>query len=143
MRKRDGEPCQQLAMENGYCYLHSGKTPRGDQWHKPQWSADNSKLNRKLNDLQRAAVKQEKRVKRMAPAERAAHDEWKRTHAPGSAAERRRRRDERRQAAEMRERLSTGPASPSPEVQAFQVQIDELKAELLRRQIERGEGVFG
>lgn len=107
-RKRDYEPCQNLAMANGRCHKHGGKTPKGDNWHRPLWPhrdapGANTKLNRKLNDLQRAAAKREKRKKRMSAEERAAHEQWQRTHKPGPAAARARTRRERKDAAEMRE----------------------------------------
>lgn len=147
-RKRDYEPCQNLAMANGRCHKHGGKTPKGDAWHRPVWPhrdapSANAKLNRKLNDLQRAAAKRQKRLKRMSPEERAEHDQWQRDHKPGSATERERRRDERRQRRDVREMLRTEPPPPSPEVQVLQGAIDELKAELAQRQIEQELGVFG
>lgn len=142
-RKRDGEPCQNLAMANGRCPRHGGKTPKGDNWHRPLWPhrdapAANVKLNKKLNDLQRAAAKRQKRLKRMSPEERAAHEQWQRDHKPGSATERERRREYRRQAKETRLLLSTVPPPASPKAQALQSEIDELKAELLKLEFRKG-----
>jgi hypothetical protein len=147
-RKGDGKPCQNLAMANGRCHKHGGKTPKGDNWHRPLWPhrdapGANTKLNRKLNDLQRTAAKRQKRLKRMSPEERAAHEQWQRDHKPGSAAERKRQREFRRQAKESRLLLSAEPPppAPTPEAQELQRLLDELKAELF--ELESKKGVFG
>ncbi|MBZ9889464.1 hypothetical protein LB559_16175 [Mesorhizobium sp. BR1-1-3] len=143
-RKSDYAPCQNLAMANGRCHKHGGKTPKGDNWHRPLWPhrdapGANTKLNRKLNDLQRTAAKREKRVARMSPEERAAHEQWQRTHKPGSAAERQRQREFRRQAKESRLLLSAEPPpAPTPEAQELQKLIDQLKAELLELEFRKG-----
>jgi hypothetical protein len=113
-RKRDGEPCQNLALENGRCRFH-GKTGKGANWHKPVWPNRDApdaeaRLNRKLNDLQRAAAKRAKRVAAMTPDERAAHEQWHKTHKPGPAAARARARRERQEVKQVREILSARPA---------------------------------
>ncbi|UVK45678.1 hypothetical protein BPNPMPFG_001235 [Mesorhizobium sp. AR07] len=147
LARTTGEPCKNPAKEgHARCRLHGSGTPKGENWHKPVWPARNSrnapaKLNRKLNDLQRAAAKRQKRVKRMTPDEREAYAQWQRTHKPGSAADREQRRRDIRQSKEWRERMAAPPAAPKD--QELQTLLDELKAELTRRQIEQKLGVFG
>lgn len=107
-RRRDDEPCENLAMANGRCHRHGGLSQKGDAWGKPRWPDPGSpvamkKLNRKLNDLQRAAAKRAKRVARMTPDELAKYRAWQKSHQPGSAAARARARRERKDAQEMRE----------------------------------------
>ncbi|TIP24260.1 MAG: hypothetical protein E5X67_29890 [Mesorhizobium sp.] len=129
-RKRDYEPCQNLAMSNGRCHKHGGKTPKGDNWHRPLWPhrdapGANAKLNRKLNDLQRAAAKRQKRLKRMSSEERATHEQWQKAHRPGSAKARAREKRERQDAKAMR---------------ALVLQIEQEAA--IAAAIRNGEGVF-
>src|SRR5215218_5126397 len=86
--KSTGEPCQQLAMENGRCAWHGGKTGRGKAWGLPQWPAKSSpnavgKMNRKLRDRERQARKRAKRLATMTPEERRRYEEHRRTHKPG------------------------------------------------------------
>lgn len=125
-------------MANGRCWAHGGRVPSGENWHKPVWPNRDApdaeaKLNRKLNDLQRAAAKRAKRVAAMSPDERAAYEAWKRTHKPGPAAARARARRERQEAKQVREILS---ARPAPAVNSEIVELDKLiaerKAELAR-----------
>lgn len=144
--KSHGGPCAQIAMANGRCFYHGGAVPSGDGYHMPVWphrDAPNAsaKLNKKLARLDRAAKKRAQRLKRMTPGELAAYRAWQKAHQPGSAAARERQREYRRQAKETRILLSTEPPAPSPEVQALQTEIDELKAELLEMEFRKG--VFG
>lgn len=83
------------------------------------------KLNRKLNDLQRAAAKRVKRLARMTAEERAAHEAWQKTHKPGSAAARARAKRERQDAKAMR---------------ALVLKIEQEAA--IAAAIRNGEGVF-
>ncbi|OBQ77406.1 HGGxSTG domain-containing protein [Mesorhizobium sp. WSM3873] len=138
-RKRDGEPCQNLAMENGRCRFHGGKTGKGANWHKPVWPHRDApdaetKLNKKLATLQRAASKRAKRVAAMTPEERAAYETWKRSHKPGPAATRARARRERQEVQQVREILSARP--PAKAANADVAELDTLiakkKAELDR-----------
>lgn len=117
-RKRDGLPCQRLAMENGRCDWHGGKTPRGDEWHKPQFSPAPSKMYRKLDDLDRRAAKRAKRVAAMTPEERERYEAWKRTHRPGAAKARAAARERRRQAREAHKPLTAADTRPSGEKRA-------------------------
>lgn len=106
-RKRDGQPCELEALENGRCYLHGGRTPKGDQWHCPVWPDKNApnadaKLTRKLQDRERAAQKRAMRRATMSPEERAVHERWQQSHPPGSAGTRAADRARRRQDADAR-----------------------------------------
>lgn len=136
--KSHGGPCRQIAMANGRCFAHGGRVPSGENWHKPVWpnqDAPNAetKLNRKLNGLQRASVKRAKRVAAMTPDERAAYGAWLRSHKPGSAAARARARRERQEAKQVREILSTRPATAvGSEIVELDKLIAERKAELDR-----------
>lgn len=123
-----GEPCRQLAMSNGRCRWHGGKTGRGKQWGLPVWPDRDApgamdKVNRKLRDLTKAAKKRERRVAAMTPEERADYEKWKRAHKPGSSADRARARALRKQNAEARAMIDRmqepRPASeqpPQPEI---------------------------
>lgn len=118
-----GEPCRQLAMTNGRCRWHGGRTGSGKQWGLPVWPDRDApgamdKLNRKLRDLTKAAKRRGKRIAAMTPKERADYDAWKRAHKPGSPADRARARAERKQNADARamiERMQAHP--PAPEQQ--------------------------
>ncbi|RWC08617.1 MAG: hypothetical protein EOS52_30045 [Mesorhizobium sp.] len=137
-------------MANGRCWAHGGRVPSGENWHKPVWPNRDApdaeaKLNRKLNDLQRAAAKRTKRVAAMTPDERAAYEAWQRSHKPGSAAARARARRERQEAKQVREILSARPVPVSnPEVDELDRLIAERKADLARATIETDDqGAFG
>lgn len=100
--KSTGEPCRQPAMENGRCYVHGGRTPRGAGWHLPVWpdkSAPNAmtKLNGKLIKRERYYQARERKLAAMTPAERSEHDRWQKAHKPGSPAKRAATREEKRQ----------------------------------------------
>ena len=109
--KGTGEPCRQIAMANGRCAYHGGRTPRGDDWHKPKWPNGDApdfekKLARKLQDRQRAEKQRQKRVAAMTPEDRERYEQWHQTHRSGSAAERARLRQERKRNAETRKRVA-------------------------------------
>lgn len=132
-RKHDGQPCQQLAMGNGRCAYHGGRTPAGAGWHRPRWPkaerpGAEAKLNRKLRDLDRAARKRELRLEAMTPDERRRHDTWHASRKPGSAATRARAKAERRAAAEIAAIIEK-PAEQarSPELVALDRLLDEAK----------------
>jgi hypothetical protein len=138
VRKHDGGTCQQLAMENGRCAYHGGRTPRGKDWHRPLWPNDGpraiEKLNRKLKDRDRAAKKRAKRLAAMSPEELAAHQEWQRTHKPGPPGPRARARAERQGARAMQRGLNgaddRGPVSPErAELQARAAELRRMLAE--------------
>lgn len=138
-RKRDGNPCQNLAMANGRCRCHGGKTGRGKNWHRPVWPHRDSpdamtKLNRKLNTLERAAAKRAKRIAAMTTDQRERYEAWLRAHKPGSAAARHRAKAERQQAAAVRRMLSEPRPRPAPSDEAAELErlIADRKAELAR-----------
>jgi hypothetical protein len=108
-RKRDGERCQQWPMQNGRCYLHGGLTPRGDQWHRPQFSSVPRKLDRKLRDREHQAKKLAVRLALMTADERAAYDAWHTAHRPGPPGPRAAARERKHQAIEARAILAGGP----------------------------------
>lgn len=137
-RRRDGEPCQQLALENGRCYRHGGKTPKGEAWHKTDWAGVKSiaKLDRKLRDQRRAAKKRTRRLKEMSAAERKRYDAWLVSHKPGKSARAVARRD-RIEAARIAAAMDA-PEAINPEVAQIQAEIERLEA-LLR---ERDHNIF-
>lgn len=121
--KSTGAPCQQPALENGRCRVHGGLTPKGSDWHMPRWPAKDSaraaeKLNQKLAALEKRAAKIAARVAAMTPERREKYVAWKRSHKPGSTADREMvRRD--RQARESVAELMNRPESISAERKAL------------------------
>lgn len=152
-RKRDGEPCQNLASANGKCRVHGGATPKADEWHRTQWPNGKApdaerKLLAKLKRSERDQRRRDRRLAKMSPEEREAYDRWQRSHKPGSAAERARKRADRRAAADLRASTESAEARPvSPEVAALQAERMRLEAarDRLMRLLENqtDEGVFG
>lgn len=154
-RKSDGERCQQWPMQNGRCYLHGGLTPRGDQWHRPQFSSALHKLDRKLCDRERQAKKLAARLAAMTAEERAAYDAWQATHRPGAAGQRASARERKRQAIDARATLAASAHGPqgaqgAQEARALDKVIAEARRELRRLsdglEAARGlpsDGVFG
>lgn len=142
--KSTGEPCQRFAMANGRCDVHGGRTPKGKDWHKPRWPNKNApdameKLNRKLNDLDRAYRKRERRLAAMTDEERARYEEWLRDHKPGSAAGRQTAKIRRQQDTDARARLAHAERSTrpmSPELERLEKLIAQLEMEKLI--LERG-----
>jgi hypothetical protein len=148
-RKRDGEPCQNLAMANGRCRFHGGRTGKGDQWHRPRWPNGKrhdaeDKLKRKLADLERAEKKRRKRLAGMSPEERAAYEHWKKTHKPGPPSAREAARQRRQQDDALRASLAVPTTQPvNPEVARLDREIALLRAEADQMQREQQLGVFG
>lgn len=151
--KKDGQPCQNLALENGRCKFHGGKVPKGKNWHVVQFPEGKApdavaRAERKLRDKRRIAKQRAARVAALAPEERQKYEEWKKDHRPGSAAERARRRREKVENAALRERFSQpSPTTLDPEAaslaverQRLQDQLDRID-ELLREN--QNIGVFG
>lgn len=130
--RKTGEPCRHVAMANGRCYVHGGRTPKGEGWHKPRWpDADapnaEAKLARKLRDLERSAKKRATRLARMTPEERERHAHWQRTHKPGSPRKRAAEREYRRQNADAAKQFENKRADVDPAVVDLQRAIDELE----------------
>lgn len=139
-----GEPCRQLAMENGRCAYHGGKTPRGDQWHKRQWpkasGADQGerKLRRKLAVIERAEKKRQTRLAEMTGTERKRYRKWLASHRPGKASDRLVARRNRSMTVELNALLREGnapDASPLDEIRA-QLQQKIIDAEKQLRSID-------
>lgn len=97
--KRTGEPCRQIALANGRCRFHGGKTPRGDQWHrlqlpKPGEAGGVEKFDRKSVRQEKRQAKRAREIAAMSPEERERHAAWQTTHKPGKAGERAHRRQQ-------------------------------------------------
>jgi len=122
-----GEPCRNVALANGRCRLHGGRTPKGSDWHVPQFTA--AKLDRKLADLEKRRKKRERRVAAMTPEERERHEAWQRAHKPGGPGD----RDRRRRDLEARERFAS--LEDRPRVKKVR-QLAESAAALRRRAAE-------
>lgn len=138
--KSTGEPCRQFPMENGRCYYHGGRTPKGKDWHKPRWPKKTApdaeqKVVARLRNLERAEKQRQKRLAAMTADERAAYDKWKRDHPTGTPAQREAKRLARKQNADARARLlQPGPERPrSPELAALEARIAELRAQIAAR----------
>ncbi|WP_424360987.1 hypothetical protein [Methylocystis parvus] len=127
-----GDPCRGIAMENGRCYRHGGRTPKGDAWHKPTFPLPADRFAAKAADLQRRAAKQEQRRQEMTCEELERHKRWHETHTPGPKTARASRRDERRRTEEARAMLSSPrrEPEPSPEARELEALIDRLRAHL-------------
>jgi hypothetical protein len=88
-----GQPCGNVAMQNGRCHVHGGKTPKGKSWHVPQWPKSDApnaidKMNGKLAALARREKAKRKKLAAMTAEERQAHDAWQKARKPGSASAR-------------------------------------------------------
>ena len=93
-----GAPCGNLALENGRCRLHGGRTPKGKDWHKVQLSNPGNSIERLVKKEAEVAARrkrQEQRRRAMTPEQRAEHEAWHKAHRPGSATERERARKAR------------------------------------------------
>lgn len=147
-RKRDGEPCQQLAKENGRCFFHGGRTGKGADYHRhlfPNGDAPNAevKLQRKLQQIERDKKAQAKRRAEMSPEQRARHKHWHKTHQPGPAAARARGREDRKRSAEIRASLNGDEPKPaSPELAELREKAKALEAarDYYRRVAEKRRG---
>jgi len=138
--KSTGEPCRQFPMENGRCYYHGGRTPKGKNWHKPSWPKKTApdaeqKVVARLRNLERAEKKRQKRLAKMTPDERAAYDKWKRDHPTGTPAQREAKRLAREQNADARARLlQPAPERPvDPESAVIARRIEELRTQIAAR----------
>lgn len=135
--KSTGEPCRQFPMENGRCYYHGGRTPKGKNWHKPSWPKKTApdaeqKMEARLRNLAKQERQRQKRLAKMTPDERAAYDKWKRDHPTGTPAQREAKRLTRKHNADARVRWAQPrPERPlDPERAAIASRIAELRAQL-------------
>lgn len=118
-KRSNGEPCRHIAMANGRCYLHGGKTPKGDKWLRPAWPNPDrpdaeAKLNEKLKALEKRRRRRAARLANMSGEERAAHAAWHDSHRPGPAAARRRRKAAKAQSLEAARLLAGGEPQGAP-----------------------------
>ncbi|WP_114944800.1 HGGxSTG domain-containing protein [Microvirga calopogonii] len=137
--KGTGEPCKQLAMENGRCAWHGGKSPRGKRYGLPQWPSKSSpnaveKMSRKLRDRERQARERAKRLAAMTPKERQRYEEHRQTHKPGPPGPRAADRARRKQNKDTQNLFATAENQPAAESQFLAAAIDELKRKLERLQ---------
>lgn len=129
----NGEPCRNVALANGRCHLHGGKTPKGKDWHKTQWPKKDrpdvmDKLVRKVADQERAYKRRQRRLAGMNPDERACHEEWERSHRPGGPAGRAVAREARDQAGFAKSLLAdSSPIPISSEAKALETRLAELR----------------
>ncbi|RTL86949.1 MAG: hypothetical protein EKK29_08355 [Hyphomicrobiales bacterium] len=116
-------------MENGRCYRHGGRTPKGDAWHKATLPIESERFHGKVADLQRRKAKQDRRREAMMPEERERHREWHKARTPGPKTARQAAREERRRAKEARDLLAQPRPEPPPdrEEHALEALIDALK----------------
>jgi hypothetical protein len=132
-KTRLGHACGIIAMKNGRCWRHGGRTGKGKTWHKPVWPNDGPaaerKLSRKLADQQKDAKKRSLRLETMSSDERVRHEAWQRSHRPGSASTRANRRSEREQNAYFAATIAAEP-EPDPLSFALQAEIDALERRL-------------
>lgn len=136
VRKSDGDKCRQWPMQNGRCYLHGGRTPRGDQWHLRQPPATMAKLDRKLRTVERNAKMRASRIADMTPDERKVHEAWKKAHAPGPSGPRASARLRRQHDRDAKELITSqrAPQRQTPALDALAMEIEGLRrnAESLR-----------
>ncbi|SFZ86675.1 hypothetical protein SAMN02983003_3869 [Devosia enhydra] len=146
-----------VALANGRCRFHGGKTPKGADWHKPVFSdgktpGGQDKLNRKLYDLERARQKRAQRLATMTPAERAAYRKWHEARQPSQAA-RISYRERKRQAQEAKAALAhaAGRDSADPELLRLDEKIRRLEEQAAALMAKRADtaatieelGIFG
>jgi hypothetical protein len=145
--KNTGMRCGNVAMENGCCYRHGGKTPKGDEWHRLQWPKRSDpramqKANRKLQRVERQRRDNAKREAEMTEAQLIAHRRQIKAKRPSTAASRSRAQAEKEQNAYFAKQFSKAAAPPTPEIVALDKQISELEARLSALQVRPSRGVF-
>lgn len=132
-KSNEGKPCRQIAMANGRCRYHGGRSPSGADWHRHQFPAKagpdvEKKLDRKLRQINRDKRAQAKRRREMAAEELQRHEAWHRDHQPGPAGKREMRRREKRTAAEFR-RTADQERPEAPDVLALRAKAEAIEAE--------------
>lgn len=139
--KKDGEPCKNLALENGRCKWHGGKSPKGKEWHKIQFPDGKSRnavarAERKLSDKRRSEKARNKRLASMTPEQRQEeYEKWKNAHTPGSKTERERRRQEQTSNEDLR-RLLTEPHPVILSKEAAALAEERKRLETMLQEIE-------
>lgn len=123
--KHTGQPCQKPALENGRCRYHGGRSTKGEAWHKPRLPERDAKdaiqkLDAKLSALQRRRAEQEARRAAMTPEARERHEAWRKTHRPGSKAERHHAQQQRETREWLAELMAAAEGTPiDPEKDVF------------------------
>ncbi|MGY4257368.1 hypothetical protein ACVI1L_004436 [Bradyrhizobium sp. USDA 4516] len=135
--KKSSELCAKPAMKNGRCAIHGGKTPSGADWHVTQYPdcstpAGSAKFNAKVRRQQKHAKQRAERLATMTATQRKAHENWHRSHRPGSRAARASERVRAEQAADARRLLedAPGPAPLDPEALRIRQALAAAKARL-------------
>ncbi|MBY5831909.1 hypothetical protein HFN47_22540 [Rhizobium leguminosarum] len=148
--KVSGERCGNLAMANGKCWCHGGRTPSGDDWHRPIWPSDGPggerKLNRKLAAIQRNAKRRERKLAKATAEEQQKYEDWQKTHQPGSKAERVRKRKERQDAAAFKTSIETPrKCTSNPELEELETSLAAARrrAAALEIKLAGNKGIFG
>jgi hypothetical protein len=138
-KRTDGGPCQQPAMANGRCRFHGGSTPRGDGWHRPTWPEDGAKWAAKGRDRDRAARQRARRLAKMTPEERSAHERWQASHRPGPPGPRVAAREGRRRSRELTSVVDrSGDQRPrNPKTEALGLLATELRRQVAQLEAER------
>lgn len=132
--KNTGERCRHLALANGCCYYHGGRTPKGDEWHVLQVRSgkakhDVRKHEQKLAKKEKLAAARRLRLKRADEAEQAAYAKWLASHTPGSATRRAAKRMDRRIASSRRALVAApGGAQDSEEIESLKKYLEVLNA---------------
>lgn len=134
-RKSDGEPCQNLGLENGRCARHGGKTGRGAAWHQIQWPnpyTHPAKWKKKAREVERRRQRLAARVAAMTPEERERYEARSRAMRPGSVSSREAARRDR----EARDYIQgllreEKPAAPESAARAAKIAaLEKRRAEL-------------
>lgn len=139
--KSTGERCRHAARENGKCLWHGGATPKGDQWHRLQLPAADTKrewTKFKVKQIRQAksAKHREALIHELSPSEVARVRKWAKDHRPGSKASRAARKAEESTNAELRDLLSRPYPPASEAAAAARKAIDDLRDRLA------GSGIF-
>lgn len=135
-KRRNGEPCQNLQLENGRCRFHGGTVPKGDKWHRAQFPAKGSKATErkarmKLEKLQQREAKRLARVALMTPEEHEQHERRRKALKGGPAAKRLAAKLEAQSNADARALMTKPadrPAPTDPGYQAIVARLAELRS---------------
>jgi len=140
--KQTGERCKQTALPNGKCYVHGGRTPSGDEWHRMQLKGRGASLEAAERKLR--TVKQRRKKRAAAAAERAASmtpeeladlERRRKAARPGTLGERGQRSRDRAAAKRFAE-LRDAERPPSAAVAALRDATALLRADVARKEAE-------
>jgi hypothetical protein len=135
LARHTGQPCRNIALANGRCRFHGGRTPSGDQWHKVRWpdrkhARAEHHYAQKLKRLARVLAEKERRLAQMSQADRDAYSLWQATHRAGLKSERVRTGKARRHSREALDLLRSMPAEPFDGAADLETLIVKLEAQL-------------